>query len=53
MTRLAPPVPYYGSKQTIGPAHTGQSDVGSRSRTEVLWSNRPFLNATPALFETA
>ncbi|GAA0853325.1 DNA adenine methylase [Streptosporangium amethystogenes subsp. fukuiense] len=31
-------------------AHTGQSDVGSRSRTEVLWSNQPF-NVAPSLFD--
>lgn len=31
-------------------AHTGQSGVGFRERTEVLWSNRPF-NVTPSLFE--
>ncbi len=31
-------------------AHTGQSGVESRSRTEVLWANRPF-NAAAALFD--
>ncbi|MEV0831469.1 MULTISPECIES: DNA adenine methylase [Streptosporangiaceae] len=32
-------------------AHTGQANGNNQARTEVLWSNRPFLNATPALFD--
>ncbi|MEV0382329.1 DNA adenine methylase [Nonomuraea sp. NPDC050643] len=32
-------------------AFTGQS-TGYQSRTEVLWSNRPFPNTTPSLFDT-
>ena len=31
-------------------AYTGQA-VGDRSRTEALWSNRPFPNTTPSLFD--
>jgi DNA adenine methylase len=32
-------------------AHTGQSGVGFRERTEVLWANRPFPNGMPSLFD--
>ncbi|MEO3869399.1 DNA adenine methylase [Nonomuraea sp. B12E4] len=33
-------------------AFTGQS-TGYQARTEVLWSNRPFRNVTPSLFDEA